>query len=205
MSGHRIAGIDVSRETLDRLKAYAAVLEKWNRRINLIAPGSVAQIWDRHIVDSAQVFAHAPRDARHWVDLGSGGGLPGLVCAILAAEHMPGCRFTLIESDQRKTAFLLTAGQTLELTLHLLPERAETCAPQNADIVTARALAPLVKLLPLVARHLAPGAVAILPKGKSWSEELAAARLQWQFAQTIHSSQTDPAARLLVLKDIAHA
>ena len=196
----------VSRETSDRLRAYAAALEKWNARINLVAPATVADLWDRHIRDSAQVFTLAPRDAAHWVDLGTGGGLPGLVCAILARDQMPDCRFTLIESDQRKAAFLLTIARELDLPqVQVLAQRIEAAAPQNAGIVSARALAPLAPLLGLVARHLAHGGVALLPKGKSHAAELEAARQQWHFAATSHASITDPLARVLEIKELSRA
>jgi 16S rRNA (guanine527-N7)-methyltransferase len=193
---------DVSRETMEKLESYAALLKRWNPRINLVAPSTIPDLWDRHILDSCQIFSHAPKDARLWVDLGSGGGLPGLVCAIIAAEHMPECRFTLIESDKRKAVFLMTAARELGLAVSILPDRAESVAPQRADIVTARALAPLPQLLEWVFRHLKKGGTALLPKGKSHAEELAAARGEWQFGVTEIESQTDPLARLLILKDI---
>lgn len=197
---------DVSRETLDLLRAYAAALKKWNARINLVAPSTIAGLWDRHILDSAQVFALAPRNAALWVDLGSGGGLPGLVCAILARDQMPECRFALIESDQRKAAFLITVARELGLAnVRILVERIERAVPQAAQIVTARALAPLPQLLPLVARHIAPNGVALLPKGKGHVEELEAARREWHFAHTAHVSQTDPMARVLEIKEISRA
>ncbi|TVR47556.1 MAG: 16S rRNA (guanine(527)-N(7))-methyltransferase RsmG [Rhodobacteraceae bacterium] len=202
MTATQIAGIDVSRETLTRLTLFADLLRKWTPAINLVATGTIPDMWTRHIVDSAQLFCVAPPDARHWLDLGSGGGLPGIVCAILAAELQPDCRFTLVESDARKSAFLMTAKRELSLPITVLTERAETLAPQKADLVTARALAPLPRLLPLVARHLAKGGVAVLPKGKNHATELAAARREWQFTTDTRDSLTDPAARVLVLKEL---
>lgn len=202
MSDSNLAGVDVSRETLDRVEQFAALLTKWTRRINLVAPATLPELWDRHIRDSAQLFAHAPRSAHLWVDLGSGGGLPGIVCAILACEHMPDCRFVLIESDTRKSAFLTTAARTLDLPVTVLSRRAEEAPPQAADIISARALAPLDQLLPLVARHLAGSGVALLPKGKNHAQELAAAEQEWQFDHRSHPSLTDPLARLLVIRNI---
>jgi len=202
MTDHSLADLDVSRETIAKLRAYADLIIRWNPKINLVAPSTIPELWQRHIVDSAQIFTHAPRGARHWVDIGSGGGLPGLVCAVLAQDVMPQCRFSLIESDQRKCAFLMTAARELGLTVAVLAKRAEAVAPQQADIVSARALAPLPVLLGLVCRHLQPDGVALLPKGKNHEQELAAARAEWQFNATTIESRTDNLARLLIIKDI---
>lgn len=196
---------NVSRETLDQLEVFAGLLTRWNRQINLVSPATIPDLWSRHILDSAQLFVHAPHHAKHWLDLGSGGGLPGLVCAILAKTDRPHCRFTLIESDKRKAAFLTTAVRELALNVVVLSKRAETAVPQQADIVSARALAPLSQLLPLVARHLRAGGIALLPKGKTHEQELAAARAEWHFDVTSIVSQTDDLARLLIIKDMSRA
>ncbi|MBN2759088.1 MAG: 16S rRNA (guanine(527)-N(7))-methyltransferase RsmG [Rhodobacteraceae bacterium] len=198
----RVAGLDVSRETMDTLRQFEGLLRKWNPRINLVSLSTLDDLWQRHIVDSAQVFALPNPNIDHWVDLGSGGGLPGVVCAILAKQHAPNARFTLVESDKRKAAFLTVCGQELELDLTVRATRAESLDPARADIVSARALAPLAQLLPMVVRHLRPSGVALLPKGKTYEAELEAARLEWQFEATAHPSQTDEFARILALKDI---
>lgn len=201
-----MTGLDVSRETLDNLQAYVDMLLKWNARINLIAPTTESEIWRRHIVDSAQLFTLSPKNFQHWVDLGSGGGLPGMVLAIIGKHHAPEAHFTLIESDQRKAAFLLSAARTLGLGhIKILTERIEAAAPQNGDVVSARALAALPQLLGYVARHLSPSGVALLPKGRSFQTELAAARQDWHFDVTTHESQTEPMARVLKIKDISRA
>ncbi|MGY6705561.1 16S rRNA (guanine(527)-N(7))-methyltransferase RsmG [Roseinatronobacter sp.] len=205
MMAQCIAGVDVSRETMDNLTQFAEHLKKWNSRINLVAPATIPDLWSRHIADSAQVFATAPSQAKTWVDLGSGGGLPGVVCAILAKQHMPECQFTLIESDKRKAASLMVIARELDLKMDVLAERAEAVTPCNADIVSARALAPLPQLLSWVHRHVAKGGIALLPKGKTWEEEVAAARTDWMFSASSHVSKTDPAARLLVIKELSRA
>jgi 16S rRNA (guanine527-N7)-methyltransferase len=197
---------DVSRETSDRLQAYVDLLLKWNARINLIGPATEADVWNRHIRDSIQLFALAPNSLSHWVDLGSGGGLPGLVCAIIASEQMPECRFSLIESDQRKAAFLLTAARALTLNrVHVVSERIEAVPPLKAEIVSARALAPLPELLAYVSRHLSQEGTALLPKGRAFQSELAAARQDWHFDVTAHESQTDQMARVLEIRNISRA
>ena len=203
MTSLSVGGVAVSRETMDRLDGFVSLLTRWNSKINLVAPATIPNMWQRHIEDSAQVFTLAPKNAHQWVDLGSGGGLPGVVCAILAAEHMPDCRFTLIESDKRKSAFLMVVARELALQIEVLPVRAEDVPPKKADVVSARALAPLPQLLAWVDRHLADGGIALLPKGKTWEEELATARADWMFHVVSHISQTDPAARLLAIKELS--
>lgn len=196
------AAKNVSRETLDKLQAYSELVHRWTPRINLVAASTLSDFWTRHIVDSMQIFDLVDPSATSWADLGSGGGLPGVVCAIMALEQMPDCRFTLVESDKRKAAFLLVCQHEFALNLTVQTARAELAAPLSAQIVTARALAPLPQLLPLVARHIAPDGHAILPKGKNHAAELEAVRAEWQFDMASHPSITDGSARLLALKDI---
>lgn len=192
----------VSRETLGRLHDYAALLTKWNRSINLVAPSTLTDLWSRHIIDCAQLMQFAEPNIRSWVDLGSGGGLPGVVCAILAAEANPECSFTLVESDKRKAAFLAVCKAELGLRFRIESVRAEALQPLNADIVSARALAPLAGLLSFVVHHLDRNGTALLPKGKNYGAELEEAKASWQFSHVSHVSQTDSAARILALKDI---
>lgn len=198
--GELLPGLRVDDATRARLRAYDAALAKWSAAINLVAPASLAHSWDRHIRDSAQLLPRAPLGARLWADLGSGGGLPGLVIAILT-RHTP-LRVALVESDRRKAAFLRSqvAEHGLNATVHA--DRAESLAPLGADVVSARALAPLDRLLPMVARHLAPGGTALLPKGRSWATELAEARAGWDFDLIEYPSLFDPDARLLRLTRI---
>jgi 16S rRNA (guanine527-N7)-methyltransferase len=197
-----IAGLDVSRETFDQLQAYGDLLRKWNPRINLVAPSTLADLWQRHITDSAQVFALSSLTSGTWVDLGSGGGLPGIVCAILAKGQGNATKFVLVESDKRKAAFLAVCQHSFGLNLQVETSRAEGLSPVGGAVVSARALAPLPELLPLVARHLAGDGVALLPKGKNYEAELEAARADWQFDHVAHASLTDSASRILAVKDI---
>lgn len=197
--------LNVSRETLDRLKAFLALVEKWQPAINLVAGGTLAQAWHRHILDSAQLFALCPPGARHWADFGSGGGFPGLVIAILAAELQPDLRVTLVESDKRKGAFLTQAARQLALKAQLQPQRAEALAPLQADVVSARALAALSDLCALTQRHMAPHGLAIFPKGAQAEVEVAEAGKLWQFEATLVQSQTDPAGRIVTMKTLRHA
>jgi 16S rRNA (guanine527-N7)-methyltransferase len=197
--------LDVSRETLDRLVGLLALVEKWNPAINLVAAASLQDGWNRHIIDSAQLMAFVPPDAHTWADFGSGAGFPGLVIAILAAEQMPDLRITLVESDKRKAAFLTQAARQLGLTVRVLTERAGTLNRLNADVISARALAPLPDLCALAQRHLAPNGVAVFPKGAQAEVELAGAARSWRFQCEMSESHTDPAGRVIILKNGEHA
>ena len=196
---------DVSCETRDALAAYEALILKWTQKINLISRSTTKDVMGRHIVDSAQFWPIAP-DAGHWVDLGSGGGLPGIVVAILAKGAGRSTRFTLVESDQRKATFLRTAARELKLAnVSVQAQRIEALPPQAADIVSARALAPLSDLLPLVARHLAEDGTAILAKGESAHREIEEARGNWRFDIDEIASRTRENACLLRLRRIERA
>ncbi|MDH3263955.1 MAG: 16S rRNA (guanine(527)-N(7))-methyltransferase RsmG [Paracoccaceae bacterium] len=200
-----LAALDVSRETTARLDAYAALLAKWNHAINLVARSTLPELWIRHILDSAQLLEFVPKGARHLVDLGSGGGFPGLVIAILAAETRPEMRVTLVEADLRKATFLNNVVRETGLTARVCGERIESLAPMKADVLSARALAPLVELLSHAERHLAKGGLAIFPKGASHEAEIAEALERWRFSVQKHPSRTDPEAVLLCIGDIARA
>lgn len=194
----------VSRETLERLKIYHGLLCQWNPAINLVAPASLASAWDRHFLDSAQIFDLCAKDtAGLWLDLGSGGGFPGLVVAILAAEENAAIHVTLVEADQRKAAFLRNAARETGIAVRVIAERIEAVEPLGATVVSARALAPMGELLAYAERHLAAGGVAILPKGARWSDELARALEKWRFAYEKHPSTTDPDAVVLKIGEIA--
>lgn len=189
--------VDVSRETEARLEAFAELLLKWSARVNLVASSTHGDVWRRHLLDSAQLVPLAPPNPSHWLDLGSGGGLPGIVCAILCAERSPETRFTLVESDRRKAAFLATCARTLRLSATVRAERIEALPPQRADVVTARALAPLVRLFALAAPHATAGSCLLFPKGARHETEIAAARTQWRFTVERLPSITDASARIL--------
>lgn len=205
MSGNGLedlTGCTVTPKSLDSLTVFADLVVKWTKRINLVSRNSVDSVWTRHIADSAQLFRHVPSTARRFVDLGSGGGFPGLVLAILAQQERPDSRTILVESDQRKAAFLREAVRLTGVAAEVVCVRAEEIAPQGADVVSARALSPLPDLLALVARHLADEGVAILPKGAAYQAELDAARVDWTFDAEVFPSQTDQAARILRLRHL---
>lgn len=198
-----LAAHDVSRETLERLKTYESLLRKWNPAINLVGRSTVEDLWARHFEDSAQIYELAPESAEKWVDLGSGGGFPGLVAAILAAGDGRTTGFTLVESDLRKAAFLSTVVRETGLSVRVMPDRAEILPPQGADLVSARALAPLEKLISFAARHLAPSGTALFAKGANHAAELAKALESWHFSYQAIASQTDPDAVIYKIEGIS--
>ncbi len=190
----------VSRETSD-LARYAALIRKWNPHINLVAPATLPMLETRHLDDCAQLSGLLEEERGIWVDLGSGGGLPGLVLAILR----PGRDMTLIESDARKCAFLRTVVRELDMSnVTIINRRVEELDPLEAAHISARALAPLPRLLSYVARHLAPNGTAWLMKGRNWQAEAEEARKEWSFDMEIHDSRTEPGAAILKLSGLKH-
>jgi 16S rRNA (guanine527-N7)-methyltransferase len=196
---------DVSRETQDRLEAMVDLLRKWNRHVNLVSPKSLPDVWSRHIADSAQLFDLAPKDATRWLDLGSGGGFPGLVCAILAAERRPTLAFTLIDADRRKCQFLQTVARELGLSVTVCATRAEDAAPFPADVVSARALAPLPTLFALSERFLSPWTCCLFPKGARAEAEIAAACATWRFKLRRVPSITSQTSAILCCEGVERA
>lgn len=189
----RVAGT-VSRETYDRLKIYQAQFESWNERINLSSAAAMEHFWTRHILDSAQIWALAVKtDGKRgsWVDLGSGGGLPGMVIAILNREH--GHPVTLIESNRKKTAFLHSVNAMTGAGAVILSGRIEdeVIHVKQPDFVTARALAPLDKLLMLSLPLFSPETRAFFPKGRGYRQEIEESRRNWTYDLVEHVSAID--------------
>ncbi|EDQ06336.1 Ribosomal RNA small subunit methyltransferase G [Sulfitobacter indolifex] len=194
---------DVSRETLQKLEAFAELVRKWNPKINLVSKSSLDDLWDRHILDSVQVFRLVEQGG-NWVDIGSGGGFPGIVIAILNQKEQK-FRVRLVESDQRKCAFLRTAIRELGLTATVDNERIENAQNLEADILSARALSDLSQLLAYAEMHLKPGGVAIFPKGQNWQQEVEETQHLWSYQFEAVTSKTNSAAAVLMIKDITRA
>lgn len=188
----------VSRETLDRLRAYADLLVKWQAKINLVGPDTIPSLWQRHFLDSAQVFPLLPHNIHRLVDMGSGAGFPGLVLAVMGAPDVH-----LIESDQRKGAFLREAARVTGTAVTLHTARIENLAPLGADVVTARALAPLEKLLVWAEPHLAPHGQCLFLKGRGCEDELTTASKEWNITFERVSSRSDPLGTILHLKEVS--
>lgn len=194
---------NVSRGTLDRLESYARLLTQWQAKINLVAPGTLAEVWHRHFADSAQLVRFAPAEAKTWLDLGAGAGFPGLVVAALLAEKGQ-CRITLCESDTRKAAFLADVKRKLGLAVDIISARIETDSTHVSvglvDVVSARALAPLQRLVPLAAPFFHEQTVGLFPKGREAEKEIAEAATTWQFEAELMPSLTDREGRIAVIR-----
>jgi len=196
------AGLEsVSRETMERLRDFEALVVKWTRKINLVSSRDASQIWDRHIIDSIQVYTNAPKFGT-WLDIGSGGGFPGVVAAILAKDEVPDRKFILVDSDQRKCAFLRTAARELALNVVVYAERVEEMAPVRADVLSARAMDELKSLLTHAERHLVSGGVALFPKGARWEKEHEGAQSQWSYSLEVIKSDTNSEATILKIKEL---
>ena len=213
---------NVSRETLTDLRRYADVLTAWQAKMNLVGPSTLADIWRRHFLDSAQLYPLLPendRDSERKLkifDLGSGAGFPGLVLAILARrdQRYPGgrpLRVNLIESDRKKAAFLAEAARAVgfapddagRTAVRIRAQRAEAIEPQIADVVTARALAPLEKLLPWMARFCDAKTILLIPKGEQAEAELQSAGKDWKMKIDRVNSRSDARGTILVLRELA--
>jgi 16S rRNA (guanine527-N7)-methyltransferase len=191
---------DVSRETLLKLEAYAALLEKWQRSVNLVSAGTLPDLWRRHFLDSAQLapLILAANPAPRCADIGTGAGFPGMVLAIMGVGT-----WTLIDSDRKKLTFLQEAARVTGVSVKLLPSRLEAVEGVIADIVTARALAPLGKLLGYAAPLVAEGGSAFFLKGRDAESELSEARKSWTFRAETFPSATDSEAKIVQIQDVA--
>lgn len=186
----------VSRETSERLALFEALLLKWNSRINLVGRNETSQLRRRHVDDSLQLLSLLPANGPV-VDLGSGGGFPGLVIAIASGRSV-----TLVEADARKATFLREAARATGAPVEVINDRIEHCGIQNAGIVTARALAPLERLLRLSYPLLSSAGVSFLPKGGNIDAELTAAETGWQMSLKRHPSQTAPDGCILEVRHL---
>ena len=191
--------LDVPRETLERLEAFERLLRDENERQNLVSRGSLERFWERHVLDSAQLVRFAPAASKTWLDLGSGAGFPGLLVPIFHPATA-----ILVESRRLRTEFLRSAASLLgvEDRVEILPSRVEAVPDRKVDVISARAFAPLPKLLTLAERFSTPGTVWILPKGRNAKSELDAARSSWQGDFRLEPSLTDADAGIIVASGV---
>jgi 16S rRNA (guanine527-N7)-methyltransferase len=191
------AGTTVSRETSNKIARYAELLRKEAEHQNLIAASTSNELWNRHIIDSAQLYPLAPENARTWIDVGSGAGLPGIVLAALSEQS-----FTLCEPRRLRHEFLATVVEELALTNATVAAKRIEHVTGAFDVITARALAPLSKLLGITAHLSHPGTRWLLPKGRNAKSELAEAERSWHYEVRAEPSRTDADSHILLLSNV---
>ena len=194
--------LDVSRETLDALKYFEDLVVLWNPAINLISNSSVSDLWSRHIVDSAQLFLFTLPDEGLWLDVGSGGGFPGIVVSIVAKELAPSLRVVLVESDNRKCVFLRTVVRELGLSVKVINDRIENVKLDDVVYLSARALRNLNSLLFIVENNVSRETVCVFPKGRSYKKELVESQKNWKFDFNLIDSNTSEDSKVIVLKGL---
>jgi len=191
----RVSG--VSRETMARFEIYADLLRKWQKAIGLVGASTLPDLWRRHFLDSAQLYDLAPEQARNWVDIGTGAGFPGLVLAIMGAQEVH-----LIESDSRKCAFLKEAARLTAAPVIVHNCRADQVHDLQVDVVTARAVAPLVDLLELAQPFCHGRTICLFPKGQDVVSELTDSSKYWEMNCETIGSRSDPMASILRIRTI---
>jgi 16S rRNA (guanine527-N7)-methyltransferase len=192
--------LHVSRETLERLTVYLELLRRWQRAVNLVGRGTLADPWRRHVLDCAQLAPHVPAGAATVVDLGSGAGFPGMVLSIMGLRGIH-----LVESDRRKAQFLREVARATGASVQVHAERIERMRGWSADVVTARALAPLPRLLVLAERFMTSDSVCLFLKGRSGARELTEARITWHMEAEMFPSRSEPTGMVLQLRGIRRA
>lgn len=189
---------NVPRGTIERLAIYERLLSEWQTRMNLVGSATMPDIWNRHFADSAQLSRLVPQ-GKHWVDMGTGAGFPGMVLAAMDWGTV-----TLVESVGKKARFLEALADEMGLagTVSIVCGRVEALPTIGSDVATARATAPLATLLDWAIRHVRPGGLHVYPKGRRWAEELKDAETGFSFDLETHPSLTDPEAQILIIRDL---
>ena len=194
--------LDVSRETEEALNHFKNLVIEWNPTINLVSKNSISELWDRHIVDSAQIFTTFRPKSGLWLDFGTGGGFPGLVLAILARHLSPDLRFSLVESDRRKCSFLKRVSRDLSLSVEISNSRVESAGLGKVDYVSARAVSELNDLLFLAESIVSRETMCLFLKGRGYKKEVANAQKNWNFKLRTANSVTSEDGKLLVLRGL---
>lgn len=194
---------NVSRETFDKLKTYEALLKEWQAKFNLVSNSTLENAWERHFLDSAQLFKYIPADAKILYDFGSGAGFPGMVLAIMANEKTPYLKIKLVESIGKKTLYLNEVKTQTCTNVEIMNARIETLKPERADVITSRALASLEELFNYVYKFCSIKTVCIFPKGKKYQEEIDNARLHWKFDCEIKPSEQSDEGRILIITKLS--
>ena len=192
---------NVSDETLAKYKAWYDLLTRWNSRINLVGSSTLNNFWLRHALDSHQLYACLPAETKTIIDMGAGAGFPGIALAILLQENQD-ASVTLVESNGKKCNFLRTVIRELGLPANVLQQRIEEVTPNKYDVVTARAFAPLPKLLTYAHPFWGEATRGVFPKGESWDADVKAAEVDWDFELRIKPSITDEQAQIILIEDL---
>lgn len=193
---------NVSHETIDNLKTFQNMVLKWNEKFNLISKSSADNIWERHILDSVQLFQYIDKKDKSLYDFGSGAGFPAVVLAIISKKLLPNLKITLIESIGKKATFLTEVNKALNLNMIILPERIEKLTLPITDIITSRAMASLDKLLLYAKPFCNKNTKLLFLKGEKWQEEIKTAKQKWCFDYQSFSSETSEKGRVLLIKNI---
>ncbi len=191
-------GFNVSRETNKKIIEYIEILKKWNKSINLISKNSEENIWERHVLDSAQIWPLLGREKfNKWVDLGSGAGFPGVILSILAKDSFPLAKFILIEKDKRKSEFLKIISKKLELNFVVYSDRIESLNGLKADVISARALSSLKNLLFYSKKHRIKDGISFFLKGQKILQEIKDTKEYEDFSFTLHPSITSSSSYII--------
>lgn len=193
---------NVSHETMEKLTAYKALVIEWNSKFNLISKSSVENIWERHILDSLQLYKFISPTDKKILDFGSGAGFPAIVLAIAAEQFNPELRFNLIESIGKKTLFLNTVKKELGLNVNIYHDRIENVKIKNVDIITSRALASLSKLFEYSLPFCSARTGMIFPKGENWNNEVQEAAKKWKFDYKAETSETSENGKILYISGL---
>lgn len=194
---------DVSRETFNKLKTYEQLLKEWQAKFNLVSNSTLESAWERHFLDSAQLFKFIPQEAKVMLDFGSGAGFPGMVLAIMANEKTPYLKVSLIESTTKKTLYLNEVKNQTATNVEIINDRIEKIKPRRADVITSRALASLTELFNYTYKFCSQKTVCIFPKGKKFQEEIDEAKKHWQFECQICDSEQSDEGKILIITNLS--
>ena len=195
---------NVSRETIDKLKAYEASLKEWQNKFNLVSKSSLENAWDRHFCDSVQLIKYIPETTRVMFDFGSGAGFPGMVLAVLLAEKMPKIHINLVESIKKKTLYLNAVKEMFQLNnVTIINERIENLKKTTADIITSRAMCKLTDLLGYAYPFTNKNTIMIFPKGKTFQTEIEEAKKKWKFNCQIETNETNDEGKILIINKLS--
>ena len=193
---------NVSRETFEKLKTYECLLKEWQTKFNLVSNSTLENAWERHFLDSVQLFKLIPQTAKTLMDFGSGAGFPGMVIAIMANAKTPYLKVSLVESTTKKTLYLNEVKKQVGVEVEIINERIEKIKPHIVDVITSRAMTSLDALLQYALPFCGKKTVCIFPKGKKYAEELQEAQKKWSFSCQIVDSEQSDEGKILVITDL---